>query len=210
MAPKKKKKDKQKPLKPKINLDAMMPKPKPIVMKGPRYSIQHAREYPFYGCWIMKGWQEAGITPVVIARQREPDQVIFGNFLVDIYCLGVKNAFAEGDFPLKRFQQNLDQMLQGEPEPCDVGFAHEIIYGAIDFARQYGFEPHPDFKLASQVLDPPEAHPPKHKLEFGKDGKPFFVAGPYDNARAIIAKLQRTAGEGNFNYVLALGGPEDF
>lgn len=187
-----------------------MPRPKPIVMRGPRYFVEHAREYPIFGCWVKKNWQEGGLTPVVIARQQTQDRVIFGTFLVDIYCLGVKDAYCNGDFSLAKFQRNLPQMCAQEPEPCNIGLAHEIIYGAIDFARQYSFEPHADFKFASRVLDPPEAHPPKHKLKFGKEGKPFFVAGPYDNARAIIAKLQRTAGEGNFNYLVAFEPPEDF
>ncbi len=100
--------------------------------------------------------------------------------------------------------------MQNEPEPCDAGLAHEIMYGAIEFARKYGFEPHHDFAKASLVLDPPEAHPRKHKIKFGKDGKPLFVSGPYDNARAIVAKLERTAGKGNFNYVVGLAGPDDF
>jgi hypothetical protein len=164
------------------------------------------REYPILGCWVMSGWQDSGLTPVIVARQQTPDKVIFGSFLTDLYCLGVKDAYSNGDFPVKRFQANLPQMCMGSPEACDVGLAHEIIYGAIDFARQYGFEPHPDFKLASQILDPPEIHPPEHHLEFGKDGKPFFVAGPHDNVRAILAKLTRTAGEGNFSVMMGFEG----
>lgn len=208
MAKKSKKKAGKKPLKPKIDLNAGMPRPRPITWQGPRDFIQHAREYPFLGCWVMKGWQDSGLAPVVVARQQTPDKVIFGTFLTDLYLLGVKDAYCNGDFSLKRFQANLPQMCMGEPEPCDVGLAHELIYGAIDFARRYDFEPHPDFKLASQVLDPPGVHPVKKRPKFGKGGKPFFVAGPYDNVNAIIKKLQRTAGEGNYTVMMDLGGLE--
>ncbi len=192
----KKKKGKQKPRKPKNNLMANMPRPKPITWHGPHYFIKHAREYPIFGCWIMKGWQEHGITPVVIARQQSIDTVIYANYLVDLYCLGVKDAFCNANFSLKRFMDNLTDLCSGIPEDCDVGLAHELVYGAIDFARRYGFEPHPDFKLASMVLDPQETHPVKHPFKFGKNGKPFFVAGPYDNVKAIISKLERTARSG--------------
>jgi len=72
-------------------------------------------------------------------------------------------------------------------------------------AKRYGFEPHPDFSLASNVLDPPGTHPSEQQLEFGKDGKPFFIAGPYDDAHAIVTKLARTAGEGNFHYMVSWG-----
>src|SRR3990170_4333057 len=114
------KKDKQKPRKPKVDLQARMPRPRPITLRGPRSFIMHAREYPFLGCWLMRDWQERGLTPVVVARQQAPDKVIFATILVDIYCLGVKNAYCNGDFPLKKFHQNLVQMCSGEPEPCDI------------------------------------------------------------------------------------------
>ena len=90
------------------------------------------------------------------------------------------------------------------PEPCEVSLAHELIYGSIEFARKYGFEPHRDFETASLVLDLPDLQPKKHNLEFGKDGKPFFIAGPYDNVQRIVNTLMRTAGEGNFNYLTML------
>jgi hypothetical protein len=206
---KRNKKEKKKPQKPKVDLMAGMPRPKPITLHGPRYFIETAREYPIMGCWVMKGWQNSGLTPVIVARQQSPDKVIFGSFLVDLYCLGVKDVYSNGDFLLKRFQGNLPKMCMGEPELCDVGFAHELIYGAIDYARRYGFEPHPDFKPSSQILDPPGTHPLKKKINFGRDGKPFFVAGPHDNVKAIIAKLNQTAGEGNYNYMIGFGGHKE-
>ncbi len=206
----KKKKDKSLPRKPRSTVHANMPKPKPIVLRGPKYYIEHALEYPILGCWVRKGWQDGGLTPVVVARQQNPERVIFGVFLVDYYCLGVKDALCNGDFPLKRFMDNLASLCSGEPEPCDADLAHELVYGSIEFARKYGFEPHSDYPLASNVLDPAEAHPPHHNLEFGQDGKPLFIAGPYDNANAIMAKLARTAGEGNFDYLVGIGGDDAF
>jgi hypothetical protein len=182
-----------------------MPRPKPITWRGPRYFIAHAREYPIFGSWIMEGWRESGLTPVVIARQQSPDKVIFANYMVDFYCLGVKDAFCNADFSMKRFERILAQLCSGKPEDCAIDLAHELVYGAVDFARRFGFDPHPDFKQASMVLDPPETYPSSGELEFGRDGKPFFVAGPYDNAEAIVAKLERTAGKGNYDYMMMLG-----
>jgi hypothetical protein len=123
-------------LKPKIDLNVGMPRPKPITWQSPRNFIEQAREYPILGCWVMKGWQDSGLTPVIVARQQTPDKVIFGSFLTDLYCLGVKDAYSNGDFPLKRFQANLPQMCIRRARTCDVGLAHEIVYGAMDYARR--------------------------------------------------------------------------
>ena len=87
--------------------------------------------------------------------------------------------------------------------------AHEIIYGSIGYAAKFGFRLQRDFRDSQWVLDPPETHPWSGKVEFGKDGKPLFISGPYDNAEAIVRQLRRTAGEGNFNYLMMLGEPPD-
>jgi hypothetical protein len=45
---------------------------------APNQSLQRAREYPLYGCWMMAGWQEKGIKPVVVAGEPDPGRVMFG------------------------------------------------------------------------------------------------------------------------------------
>jgi len=39
----------------------------------------------------------------------------------------------------------------------------------------------------------------------GKDGKPLYVFGPYDNPRSVIRTLKRTVGRGNFEVVAIAG-----
>jgi hypothetical protein len=212
--PKKHKKDKN-PRVPKVNYQIPNSSIKPIKIRGPRYYLQHAREYPILGCWVMEGWQEEGMTPVVIARQQEADKVIFTICLVDLYCLGIKDAYSDADISLRKFQSDLPNVCGGTPEPCSIELAHEIIYGGIEYAERYGFKPHIDFtaQFCDQVLDPIETHPRANNVIFGKDGKPFFVSGPYDDERkinSVINTLMRTAGEGNFDYLAGLDAPDSF
>jgi len=182
-------------------------------MLGPRYYLERAREYPILGTWVIANWQESRITPVVVARRQAEDRVLIGNCLVDISCLGIKNAYSETDISPTRFQRELPDMFQGEPEECSVALAHEIIYGGLEYAARYGFQPHRDFtaSLVDKVLDPPDAHPRTHNVKFGRDGKPFYVAGPYDDerkSRSVINTLMRTAGEGNFDYLIGWSSDE--
>ena len=207
-----KKKTKDKRLRPKINEQIPISRVralKPLSL-GPKEYLQRAREYPILGCWIMKGWREEGITPIIIARQQSPERVLFANYLVDLYCLGIKDAFANADVSRAAFIRKLPEMCNSELEPCSVELAHEVVYGGLEYASRYGFQPHHDFTalFCDQVLDPPEAHPRIDNVVFGKDGKPFYVAGPYDDehkVRSVIATLTRTAGEGNFHYLAGLG-----
>ncbi len=67
--------------------------------------------------------------------------------------------------------------------------------------RGLGFEPHADFDAAADHLGRwtgPSA------ITFGRDGKPLYVEGPYDNTSAILKTLERTVGRDSFHFTAAL------
>ncbi len=175
--------------------------------------LEHARDYPMYGCWVMQGWDKQGITPVVVARKQGPDRILFANYMIDLYCMGIKDVLIRTHYSLSRFERELPAFCSGAPKVCSVEFAHEMIYGAMEYAEALGFQPHPDFKrlAADQVLDPPDAHARINHISFGKDGKPLFIAGPNDNQfkiSTVISTLKRTCGEGNFDVILSMDGAD--
>lgn len=176
--------------------------------------IRQARAYPFAGCWVQEDWKEAGLAVVVVARRQPNGNIAFGNYLVDYYCLGLKDTFYNADIPARVFHREfIPKLYSATARPISISpaLAHEIIYGGIDYAAQYDFHPQRDFRDSQYILDPPEMHPRTGKVEFGKDGQPFFIAGPHDNADAIMRQLQRTAGDGNSHYLMPLGGvPNEF
>lgn len=151
-------------------------RPTPVIIRTPEYYIEHAHEYPINGCWIDRLWKEHQLARVVVARQQSAESVLMGIFLVDPLCLGVKNAFYRTDIRTRRLPGLLIEMC-GDPEPCTPAFAHQLIYGAVEYAQRFGFEPDLDYNEASLVLDPPGTYPANPDIEFGKDGKPFFVSG---------------------------------
>ena len=208
---KKNKKDRKPRPQPKPNRQIPNSLIKTMKLFGPEYYLLHAREYPIFGCWIMEGWHEAGITPIVVAREYELGKVMCAVCMVDIYCLGIKGAYVKTDLSISSFERILPKMCINEPEKCTVELAHEIIYGGMEYAAHYGFQPHPDFTAqhADLVLDPADAHPRLDNVAFGKDGKPFYFAGPYDDERKktfIFETLMRTAGKDNFEFIIAVDG----
>jgi len=161
------------------------------------------------GCWVQESWQKDGLAVVVVARRQPNGNIVFGNYLVDCYCLGLKNTFCNADIPYDQFHHDfLPEFFRavGKPIRISPALAHEIIYGAIEYAAQFGFRPQRDYRDSQYILDPPNVHPRSGKVTFGKDGKPFFFAGPYDNVDAIMRKLARTAGEGNYHYMVRVDG----
>jgi len=173
--------------------------------------IRQARNYPIEGCWIMRNWKESGLAVIVIARRQPDGNIVFGNYLVDYYCLGLKDTFCNAEIPRGEFQRDYLARIFGGDPPLSISpaLAHEIIYGSIEYAAKFGFQPQRDFKLSQHVLDLPDLHPRSGTVEFGKDGKPFYMSGPYDNVDRIVRQLARTAGEGNFKYMAHIG-PGDF
>ncbi len=172
--------------------------------------LKQARSYPLLGCWAPSNWNANGLAVVTVARRQPDGLVVFGTFLVDYYCLGVKTCYFNVDVPHSQFMNEyLPKMMLGvTPIQLAPALAHELIYGGIEYAARWGFRPDTDFKQAQLVLDPPDAYPVTGQIEFGKDGKPLFINGPHDNVQAIIRQLMRTAGEGNFDYIAQLGPPE--
>jgi hypothetical protein len=204
----KKKKDKGKRPS-RIPLETKQPRPKPIAWASSNNLLEQARDYPLLECWIDRDWKESGLARVVVARQQADERVLYGVYLVDYYCLGVKSCMWKADVSLNTFHKRLPQMV-GTPEQCEPSLAHQLIYGAINYAQRWGFQPHADFKAASQILEPRGSLRENHDIEYGQDGKPLFVAGPYDNSRWVIDKLKETAGEGNFDYIMPLVDPEEY
>jgi len=97
--------------------------------------------------------------------------------------------------------------MQEQLVPCHVSLAHQIIYGAIDYAGQLRFEPQKDFKLSQYVLEERDHFDYVDRVEFGKDGKPLFISGPDDNSDRIMRQLETRVGQDNFDYIYGTNNP---
>jgi hypothetical protein len=170
--------------------------------------IRRAREFPLYECWINANWQtdDLGLVQIVLARQQPDGDICFATYLVDKFCLGLKNTFARAGFSPARYHDEVPGKMFREMKSmqCPVELAHQMIYASIDYAAQFGFTPEKDYALTQYLLAPRGELDEPYDLTFGKNGKPFFVAGPYDNAAHILKQLEKTAGPGNYDYLVPL------
>jgi hypothetical protein len=185
-------------------------------------------------CWVSPGWRhglrieghadwpddagapagasDSGVALVLVASPDGHNRLSVCSYLVDTWCLGVKNALgpkrmARRDFDeLKRvyFAQWGSQGIQ-----ISVELAQHLVLGAVEYARGLGFEPHRDFRRARRVLG---AWAGPSAITFGRDGKPCYVNGPYEEPERVLATLERTVGGGGFHYTVSLddlGGLHD-
>jgi len=163
-------------------------------------------------CWISPGWHDGltfashpdwpvnpsapvsggGLVTVMVTRpdQRSKSRVCV--YLVDTFCLGVKNVIGPDLVSNNRLNKLRYTVFAGYDElavPAPLELAQHLVFGAVEFARRLGFEPHPDFATAADHLGTWSGHCP---IEFGYKGSPFYIEGPYDDAEAIASTLAGT------------------
>jgi hypothetical protein len=181
----------------------------PAAPKRARARRTTARRAPFANwrlesCVISPRWKLLhGPAQLVVTRVSDDGAVASGVFVVDLGCLGVKDAGVLRHTSLRAWREQLGEPLtRGQGfQPLDLNLAARIVRDGVAFARMLGFEPPANLAEAEALLAgaDAEAAPP---VPLGRDGTPFFVSGPRDDARAIVAQLERAVGPGHFRVVL--------
>ncbi len=185
------------------------------------------REDALIGCLISPGWSSSvqaperpdwpgsapsertghsGLVTVLVARDRGGSTAGVCFYLVDTWCLGLKNAAGPQSMDRRRLGGFIQQIFSAWDEPAvqvPLELGRQIVYGAIGYARELGFEPHADFGRAAGYLG---AWDGECELAFGRDGKPMYISGPDDDGERIIRKLRRGLGDGNYDFVHMISG----
>jgi hypothetical protein len=180
-------------------------------LQNPRAIVRASGSWALHECLLTKGWQEEGeIIQILVARRSPTGQIATGTFLVDLGCLGVKSAFGSL-FNTRREYRELRNSITSQQKmtKADIDLVAKIIREAVAYARELGFRPDPDYRDAIPVLG--DADPDACSVQVplgGKDGKPAFFAGPYDNVDRIVAQLTRKLGPGGFHFMIGIEGDE--
>jgi hypothetical protein len=180
------------------------------------------------GCWVNAGWSRGldapdeylamdrdvaagygadGLAVVTVARREPQGMLRVCQYLLDLFCLGVKDTTG----PVVITPDSLDVLLSTFYRTFSNGYleiapalAAELVWGAVDFAAGLGFAPPPgsNWPDTRGHLD---ERPESTHIRFGRDGKPLYVNGPYDNADRVLATLRHSVGDEGFDTVLRLG-----
>ncbi|HUY93302.1 MAG TPA: hypothetical protein VMV10_31535 [Pirellulales bacterium] len=176
------------------------------------HRFDHAGRGEILDCLVPVELWEHGIGNVLMSRDLGNGRVGFALFLLDVYCLGVKDV-AFDVISRERYDvewlPNLKDRFAFERTSPD--YVRKLVEDAVEYARSIGLEPHADYRQAKAIFGDVDASLCRESFEFGRDGKPFFVNGPHDSpmrCRKIVETLRQQCGPERFDYLLHLSERE--
>lgn len=186
---------------------------KVLTQRSPRdvsVRLERSAAAPILHCCTTNVLWDQGIANVLVSRELNSGNVAFVAFLVDMYCLGVKDVTFDVA-PRARYDwQVYGKLFRNygiinlKPEA-----ARRLVEGAVEYAMKLGLPPHRDYRKAKLIFGDIEVDSCTTEFVYGKDGKPFFIAGPHDSpsrCRRIMSILTDRCGPDGFHYLMPLGG----
>ena len=117
---------------------------------------------------------------MVLVRGADPEYLSCANFLLDAFCLGVKDAYFES-LPADILQGYVDVLSAVDRlEPVDPSYARKLLRDLVAWARVIGFAPARDFAAVEALFGDLNADACDARFNFGLDGKPTYIQGPHD------------------------------
>lgn len=165
----------------------------PQKLSPEKYIRLKARSLPIVKCSITKNWEEFGMAEIVVARRHAGGNYTIGVYLVDVFCLGVKDSIYKFNIDELDYEEMMEFVFDRH-EDISYEEVHNIIYGAISFAEDLGIEPDKSFNLTQYILEEDTDDIPLIEYEFGKEGEPFLIVDTRLEASKYIPLLEKATG----------------
>ena len=186
-------------------------KKKALARRGPdtpAARIQRAATAPILHCCATDVLWDQGMSNVLVSRELDNGSAAYAMFLLDVYCLGVKDVVFDA-VPRSRYDWQVYGKAFGDLQIVNLKpeAARKLIEGAVDYAHDLGLSPHADYRKAKLIFGDIDADSSAEEFVYGKDGKPFFVAGPHDSqirCNQIIRTLTSFCGPDGFDYMMTI------
>lgn len=175
-----------------------------------KYIKEKGRKLPLAGCYITPSWEESGIAYIIVSRRRPDGNYVVALYLVDTFCLGVKDTSYYVDMSEYELNDILKRVKDkvGSVSMVPYEEVHNIIYGAIEFAEEGGISPHKDFRITEYLLEEDTDDIPLICYNFGQNGKHCLVVNP-DRYEMRYENILRDNLGDNFDVILSEDDDEE-
>ena len=159
-------------------------------------------------CVMSSSLFEMGMGSVMVARTLPSGLLGCAYFLLDTFCLGVKDVFY-AECGQTELRSRLAE--QGEFTDIEPAYARKLIRDAAAYAAVLGLSAEKDTPVIEAIFGDVDEADCTETFTFGKDGEPFFLSGPNDTPariRAVMLALEKSRGLDGCDYLgRGAGGP---
>jgi hypothetical protein len=168
--------------------------------------VLRAAHAPIQHCFLTEAVFDLGMGALVLARGATPHHLALSSFLVDVFCLGIKDVMFES-VESEVFEMFMEATDAGSPlVPVDPSDARKLLRDLAAWSQSIGFAPHRDFAAVERIFGDVSVDASDAVFRFGRDGKPVYIPGPNDTAPLIqrrIAQLRKCLGDDGFGFEMA-------
>lgn len=169
-----------------------------------RFIRERMRTVKIAQCYMTSedNWGE-GEGYVIVIREHTGGKKSFAAYLVDRWCVGVKDSF----FNVRVDDDQVEGMLSrlsrfGTLDVVSYEQAHNMVWGAVAFAEEAGIKPCKDFALTQYYLEEDTDDVPLIEYDYGVDGKYYLVATNNLELSKYLQPMRKNLAEGDYVYVV--------
>lgn len=161
-----------------------------IAANSPAARIRDAARMPVLKCLISAGLFKSGAGVAVLVRGVSREEQHIGCFMLDTFCLGVKDAFfqtlvrEEADFML-------DALESADPvEVVEPGELRKLLHDLVAWAEGNGLPPHTEYARMEALFGDvvPAGH--DNMPKFGYEGRVLYVPGPTESPMEVRRRME--------------------
>lgn len=152
--------------------------------------VLRAAQAPIQHCLQCGELFESGMATLVLARGVTSYNLTVAGFLIDAWCLGVKDTFFHTSGAAS-FEDLLDRMEAAGPvTSVDPAYARKLLRDAAAWAASLGIAPHRDFAALEKFFGDVEADACDATFQFGRNGEPTYISGPSESPVQVAYRVR--------------------
>ena len=140
---------------------------------------------------------------LLLVRGTPSGGLTMANFLLDVFCLGVKDVFFR-QIEASELEEIVDATEIDAPlVDVEPAYARKLLRDLVRYAQTLGLEPPREYKAAERLFGDVSADASDARFEFGCEGRPLYLRGPSETpaqVRQRLEQLRRTVGEDGFDF----------
>jgi len=165
--------------------------------------VRRGADAPIRHCLLQSSLFEGGMGALVLARGRSLGELTMAAFLLDVFCLGIKDVVFE-TVSADDFEAYVGVAAMAAPLlPVDPSYARRLLRDLAAWSRSIGLPPHPDFTAVEPIFGNVNADTCKAIFQFVSDGKPLYRPGPSESPMQIRRRLEllrKRLGDDGFDF----------